>query len=248
MRRGVVVQGGLRAHVPDDGQDRLRPRRRRRDLGLDLVKEDLAVVRAADEVVRGGDDAIRGGLQVVRDDDLLPAPTRLVQRAELAEVVFGLAKAPVLVEARPVEFRQRHSACVVRVHLEQQRLHGGALRIPEGCEGVRDASGHAVHILEGVLLRECVVPGPRGILGERSGRGRLTPVVQGAGVPVRPGDKLRPMRDRRGQQGPIPQEHVDGGLVVAHHPVDHVRFQQQLDALAVQGLLRRAALLFVDLL
>lgn len=67
--------------------------RRRRDLPLDLIEQDLAIVHAADEVVLPGYDAIGRGLDVVRDDHLVEAGNghkcATVQRASLGQKTWS---------------------------------------------------------------------------------------------------------------------------------------------------------------
>mmetsp|Transcript_108436 Transcript_108436/g.280392 ORF Transcript_108436/g.280392 Transcript_108436/m.280392 type:complete len:285 (-) Transcript_108436:801-1655(-) len=127
MGRKVIVEGRLRAHVAHDRQDLAWLRCRRAHLVLDFLQEAFTIVGAANEVVLRGDDAIRRCLDIVRDDDLLAEPARLIQRAQIAEVGLGFPEAPLGIERRRIEPRQRHAASAMAVHRNQGGLHGDAL-------------------------------------------------------------------------------------------------------------------------
>mmetsp|Transcript_56431 Transcript_56431/g.175062 ORF Transcript_56431/g.175062 Transcript_56431/m.175062 type:complete len:237 (+) Transcript_56431:523-1233(+) len=218
VRRLVVVHGGLRAHVGNDGEDLLGARGLRTKLLLELSEKHLALVDAADEVVRRRDDAVRRSLHVVGDDHLLAVPAGgLVEGAQLPEVGLRLAEAPLRVQGGGVELGERHAARAVRVHLHERGLHGGALGVPEVREGPGDASDHLVRVVEGVVRREGVAASAGG------GRGRVGALERHLrDVSVREGDHLLPVGDAVHQEPLVLQRNPDALLVVPQHPVDHV--------------------------
>mmetsp|Transcript_78997 Transcript_78997/g.178436 ORF Transcript_78997/g.178436 Transcript_78997/m.178436 type:complete len:339 (+) Transcript_78997:212-1228(+) len=226
----ILVQVRLRGHIAHDCQDLARRGRRARHLGLDLPEQALALVDTANEVVLPRDDAVGGGLDVVGDDHLLALPGRcLVKRAELPQVGLRLAETPLRVHCAAVELGERHTAGVVGVHRHEGILHGGALRVPEVGEGRRDGANHPVRILEGKLGREGVVL--RASLDQRR---FLTLVRHEVDLAIDKSNDLPPLRDRIAP-GPGAHEGVlEGLLVAAQHPVDHVDFQDLVQALIAE--------------
>mmetsp|Transcript_51178 Transcript_51178/g.115036 ORF Transcript_51178/g.115036 Transcript_51178/m.115036 type:complete len:231 (+) Transcript_51178:325-1017(+) len=161
LRWVVVFDSGLRRHVADERQDRVGRSQRLADRLLNLAHHALALVDTADLVVVGRNNAVVHALDVVWDNDLLAPPARgLVESAQVAQVRLGLTEAPLGLKGLNVELGERHTARVQRVHLHQGGLHVGALGLPEGSKGLRDAAHHPVSVLEGILLREGIVARP----------------------------------------------------------------------------------------
>mmetsp|Transcript_73730 Transcript_73730/g.198657 ORF Transcript_73730/g.198657 Transcript_73730/m.198657 type:complete len:488 (-) Transcript_73730:662-2125(-) len=230
----LLQSRGMRAEVAHDCQDLAWLRRGGTDAALDLVQHTIAVIDAADQVVLRRDDAIRGRLNVVRNDDLLAAPARLVQGTQLPQVLLRLSEAPFRVQAMGVELRQRHSASVVRIHLHQRGLHGATLRVPEGGKGLRDAADDAMGVLERIARLHRVVPRPSRGLCTGQGRGLLPLEVQSLDLAIHEADNLVPVGNRALKQRAVARENLDALLVVANHPPDHVGLQELLHALTAQ--------------
>mmetsp|Transcript_38766 Transcript_38766/g.120330 ORF Transcript_38766/g.120330 Transcript_38766/m.120330 type:complete len:487 (+) Transcript_38766:431-1891(+) len=143
------VHGG-RGHVAQQAQELLGGGGGRLDHALELVHQVLAIIQAADGVVGRGGDAIRGTHHVVGDAHPGAARRRLVQSADLPEVLQGLRE---LVGGRVrlrVEGRQGHPAGAGRVQLHELPAHLPALRVLPLAVGLRHALDDLRRRCEGV--------------------------------------------------------------------------------------------------
>mmetsp|Transcript_116435 Transcript_116435/g.163721 ORF Transcript_116435/g.163721 Transcript_116435/m.163721 type:complete len:375 (-) Transcript_116435:186-1310(-) len=109
---GPLIQGILRAKGGDQLGQLCRRGRRRVDLGLDGVQEDLTLVDAAHGVVLRGAEAIGVEHEVVGNDHTWHAWDGLIQCPGVSEIMlaFGERTGEEVVQGRVVEVRQSDSA------------------------------------------------------------------------------------------------------------------------------------------
>mmetsp|Transcript_11996 Transcript_11996/g.34250 ORF Transcript_11996/g.34250 Transcript_11996/m.34250 type:complete len:388 (-) Transcript_11996:8-1171(-) len=111
---------------------------------LEGAVEALALAEATDGVVPGAAEAVRRREEEVGDEDHGPRGLRLIQRADLPEVVLVLAEEVVALHRGGVEVLQPHAPGAVPLQRHEVRLDGLALVVLPGAVAVHDLL-HGAH-------------------------------------------------------------------------------------------------------